>query len=97
MSEILENQVKITPELKQQTIKDYAIHDGDCGSPEVQVAILTLRIRNLTAHVKVHKHDYHTKRGLLILVGKRRRLLKYLKRIDVTRYQKLIAKLGLRK
>lgn len=97
MSEILENQVKITPELKQQTIKDYAIHDGDCGSPEVQVAILTLRIRNLTAHVKVHKHDYHTKRGLLILVGKRRRLLKYLKRIDVTRYQNLIAKLGLRK
>ena len=97
MSENLIEQVKITPELKQRVIKEYATHDGDCGSPEVQVAVLTLRIRNLTAHVKVHKHDYHTKRGLLILVGKRRRLLKYLKRVDETRYQKLITKLGLRK
>lgn len=97
MSENLIEQVKITPELKQQVIKEYATHDGDCGSPEVQVAVLTLRIKNLTAHVKVHKHDYHTKRGLLILVGKRRRLLKYLKRVDETRYQNLITKLGLRK
>lgn len=97
MSEILEEQVKITPELKQQIIKEYAIHEGDCGSPEVQVAILTSRIKNLTAHVKIHKHDYHTKRGLLMLVGKRRRLLKYLKRVDDTRYQSLISKLGLRK
>ncbi len=97
MSEILNEQVKITPELKQQIIKEYATHEGDCGSPEVQVAVLTFRIKNLTAHVKVHKHDYHTKRGLLILVGKRRRLLKYLKRIDEVRYQNLITKLGLRK
>lgn len=97
MSENLVEQVKITPELKQQVIKEYATHEGDCGSPEVQIAVLTLRIKNLTAHVKLHKHDYHTKRGLLILVGKRRRLLKYLKRVDETRYQNLITKLGLRK
>ncbi len=97
MSDIVDEQVKITPELKQQTIKEYAIHEGDCGSPEVQIAILTLRIKNLTAHVKVHKQDYHTKRGLLILVGKRRRLLKYLKQVSNTRYQNLISKLGLRK
>ncbi len=97
MSENLVEQVKITPELKQQVIKEYATHEGDCGSPEVQIAVLTLRIKNLTAHVKLHKHDYHTKRGLLILVGKRRRLLKYLKRVDETRYQNLIIKLGLRK
>ena len=97
MSENLVEQVKITPELKQQVIKEYATHEGDCGSPEVQIAVLTLRIKNLTAHVKLHKHDYHTKRGLLILVGKRRRLLKYIKRVDETRYQNLITKLGLRK
>ena len=97
MSDMVDEQVKITPELKQQTIKEYAIHEGDCGSPEVQIAILTLRIKNLTAHVKVHKHDYHTKRGLLILVGKRRKLLKYLKQVSDTRYQNLISKLGLRK
>ncbi len=97
MSDIVDEQVKITPELKQQTIKEYAIHEGDCGSPEVQIAILTLRIKNLTAHIKVHKQDYHTKRGLLILVGKRRRLLKYLKQVSNTRYQNLISKLGLRK
>lgn len=94
---LTDSQVKLTPELKQQTIKEYAIHEGDCGSPEVQIAILTLRIKNLTAHVKEHKHDYHTKRGLLLLVGKRRRLLKYLKKVDESRYQNLISRLGIRK
>ena len=96
MSEIQEI-VKLTPQLKQEIIKTYAIHPGDVGSPEVQVAILTTRIKNLTAHMKMHKHDYHTKRGLLIIVGKRRRLLNYLKSKDESRYQSLIKRLELRK
>lgn len=94
---IEENNIKVTKELKQATIKEYAVHEGDVGSPEVQVAILTLRIKNLTSHVKENKNDIHSKRGLLILVEKRRRILKYLKRISDERYQFLIKRLGLRK
>ncbi|MBR1944497.1 MAG: 30S ribosomal protein S15 [Alphaproteobacteria bacterium] len=87
----------VTKELKQSTIKEYAIHEGDVGSSEVQTAILTLRIKNLTNHVKENKNDIHSKKGLLILVEKRRRILKYLKRISEERYQNLIKRLGLRK
>ena len=89
--------MSITAEKKQEIIKEYAIHDGDVGSPEVQVAILTERIKNLTEHMNLHKKDFHTRRGLLIMVGKRRRLLDYLKKVDETRYQKLIERLELRK
>ena len=89
--------MSITAEKKQELIKEYAIHDGDVGSPEVQVAILTERIKNVTEHMNLHKKDFHTRRGLLIMVGKRRRLLDYLKKVDETRYQKLIERLGLRK
>jgi small subunit ribosomal protein S15 len=89
--------MSITAEKKQEIIKEYAIHDGDVGSPEVQVAILTERIKNLTEHMNLHKKDFHTRRGLLIMVGKRRRLLDYLKKVDEARYQKLIERLELRK
>ena len=89
--------MSITAEKKQELIREYAIHDGDVGSPEVQVAILTERIKNLTEHMSLHKKDFHTRRGLLIMVGKRRRLLDYLKKIDESRYQKLIERLELRK
>ncbi len=89
--------MSITAERKQELIKEYAIHDGDVGSPEVQVAILTERIKNLTEHMNLHKKDFHTRRGLLVMVGKRRRLLDYLKKVDETRYQKLIERLELRK
>ena len=85
--------MSITAERKQELIKEYAIHDGDVGSPEVQVAILTERIKNLTEHMNLHKKDFHTRRGLLVMVGKRRRLLDYLKKVDETRYQKLIERL----
>ncbi len=80
----------------QEIIAEYGQHDSDTGSPEVQVALLTERIKHLTDHMRAHKHDYHTQRGLLMLVGKRRRLLNYLKRQDVERYRSLIASLGLR-
>ena len=89
--------MSITAEKKQELIKEYAIHDGDVGSPEVQVAILTERIKNLTEHMSLHKKDFHTRRGLLVMVGKRRRLLDYLKKVDEKRYQKLIERLELRK
>lgn len=83
-------------EKKSAIIKEYALTDGDSGSTDVQVAILTTRIKELTAHVQVHKHDHHSRRGLLLLVGKRRRLLKYLKKTDITRYRALIERLGIR-
>ena len=89
--------MSITAEKKQELIKEYAIHDGDVGSPEVKVAILTERIKNLTEHMNLHKKDFHTRRGLLVMVGKRRRLLDYIKKVDETRYQKLIERLELRK
>ena len=79
------------------TINDNKLHDSDTGSPEVQIALLTERIRHLTAHMQVHKKDFHTQRGLLMLVGRRRRMLDYLRRNDVERYRALIAKLGLRR
>jgi len=82
---------------KQELIKQYQRHGKDCGSPEVQVALLSQRIGDLTEHLKVHKKDFHTRRGLLMLVGQRRRLLNYLKDRDINRYRELIDKLGLRK
>ena len=84
-------------ENKEKTIREHRTHEGDTGSPEVQVAVLTRRIAHLTEHLREHKHDYHSRRGLLKMVGKRRRLLKYLQKKDVERYRALIAKLGLRR
>jgi small subunit ribosomal protein S15 len=84
-------------ENKEVVIREHRTHDGDTGSPEVQVAVLTRRIAQLTDHLREHKHDYHSRRGLLKMVGKRRRLLKYLQKKDVERYRSLIAKLGLRR
>lgn len=85
------------PDDKQAIIDEFAQSEGDTGSPEVQVALLTKRISHLTEHLKVHKHDHHSRRGLLMLVGQRRRLLNYLRRRDIERYRSLIARLELRK
>lgn len=82
---------------KQAIIKEFAVHEGDTGSPEVQIAILTRRINELTEHFKVHKHDFHSYRGLMKMVGRRKNLLAYLKDEDYDRYKTLIARLGLRK
>ena len=87
----------IRKEIKDQIIKEYATHEGDTGSPEVQVAVLTYRINELTDHLRTHIHDDHSRRGLLKMVGKRRKLLDYLAKKDIERYRALIAKLGLRK
>ena len=81
---------------KKAIMADYATVDSDTGSPEVQVALLSKRISDLTEHLKTHKHDHHTRRGLLQLVGRRRRLLKYLEKTDINRYRTLIERLGLR-
>jgi small subunit ribosomal protein S15 len=89
--------VSITAERKQALITEYATEASDTGSPEVQVAVLSERIRNLTDHLATHKKDFHSRRGLLVMVGQRRRLLDYLKRSNVTRYETLIARLGLRR
>jgi len=89
--------VSITQERKQELIKEYATAEGDTGSPEVQVAVLSERIKNLTEHLKEHKKDFHSRRGLLIMVGQRRSLLDYVKRKDVKRYESLIQRLGLRR
>ncbi len=78
-------------------IEEFGMHGSDTGSPEVQVALLTERINDLTEHLRVHSHDHHSRRGLLMMVGKRRRLLNYLRRQDVERYRSLISKLGLRR
>ncbi len=83
--------------VKKQIIEEYATTPGDTGSPEVQVALLSRRIKDLTEHLKDHKHDHHSRRGLLLLVGQRRRLLGYLQRIDIERYRSLIERLGLRR
>ncbi|MGI8695999.1 MAG: 30S ribosomal protein S15 [Mycobacteriales bacterium] len=83
--------------IKSQIITEHATHDGDTGSPEVQVAVLTRRIADLTEHLKLHKHDHHSRRGLLLLVGRRRRLLKYVQNTDIARYRALIERLGLRR
>ena len=84
-------------ETKKKIIADYATTEGDTGSPEVQIALLTKRISDLTEHLKMHKHDHHSRRGLLLLVGRRRRLLKYLREVDVARYRSLIERLGIRR
>ena len=89
--------MSITAERKKELIEKFATKPGDTGSPEVQVALLTARIEQLTEHFKVHKKDHHSRRGLLKLVGQRRRLLNYVKAQDVDRYRKLIAALGIRK
>ena len=89
--------MSITAERKTELIKEYETGAGDTGSPEVQVAVLTERILNLTEHLKEHKKDFHSRRGLLMMVGQRRRLLDYLKRRNQTRYQDLIGRLGLRR
>ena len=82
---------------KQDTINDHRIHESDTGSPEVQIALLSQRIRHLTEHLQEHPKDHHSRRGLLMLVGRRRRMLDYVRSIDVERYRALIAKLGLRR
>ena len=87
----LDNQVK------QEIINEYATHPGDTGSPEVQIALLSRRIKDLTEHLKSHKHDHHSRRGLLLLVGQRRRLLSYLQSVDIERYRSLIERIGLRR
>jgi small subunit ribosomal protein S15 len=89
--------MSITAERKQEVIAEYGTAVGDTGSPEVQVAILTERIRNLTEHLKIHKKDFHSRRGLLMMVGQRRRLLDYLKRKEVQRYVTVVERLGLRR
>ena len=87
----------MTKEQKQEIIEAYKMHEGDTGSPEVQIAILTARINELTDHLRVHKHDNHSRRGLLMMVGKRRNMLDYLAKKDINRYRATIAKLGIRK
>ena len=82
---------------KQAIMKEYATHEGDTGSPEVQIAVLTAQINRLTEHFKEHKHDYHSQRGLMKMVGRRKNMLAYLKNKDLERYKSLIARLGLRK
>ena len=86
-----------TEAVKQETISEHRLHETDTGSPEVQIALLSKRISHLTEHLKAHPKDHHSRRGLLMLVGQRRRLLDYLRRNDVERYRALIAKLGLRR
>jgi small subunit ribosomal protein S15 len=87
----------IAAEKKQELVKEYRRHEGDSGSPEIQVAILTSRIGEITEHLRSHKHDYASRRGLVMMVGKRNRLLRYLARSDRDAYQQLIKRLGLRK
>ena len=83
--------------IKNEIIKAYATHEGDTGSPEVQIAVMSRRILDLTEHLKMHKHDHHTRRGLMALVGRRRRMLGYLKNTNIERYRTLIERLGLRR
>jgi small subunit ribosomal protein S15 len=92
-----ENAVALDTAQKQVIFDEYGTVPNDTGSPEVQVAMLTKRIADLTEHLREHKHDHHTRRGLLLLVGRRKRLLKYLEKTDINRYRTLIAKLGLRR
>ena len=87
----------MTKEQKTAIIKEYAAHEGDTGSPEVQIALLTYRINSLTEHLKVNKKDHHSRRGLLMMVGQRRNLLAYLQKNDIERYRSIIARIGIRK
>jgi small subunit ribosomal protein S15 len=84
-------------ETKKRIVAEYGLSDGDTGSPEVQVALLSHRIAHLTEHLKQHKHDHHTRRGLLLLVGRRRRLLNYMQKQDINRYRSIVERLGLRR
>ena len=84
-------------DVKKQIMAEYATTDGDTGSPEVQIAMLTQRIKDLTEHARTHKHDHHSRRGLLLLVGRRKRMLRYLESTDIERYRALIKRLGLRR
>ena len=87
----------LSTDVKKQIMTEYATTEGDTGSPEVQVALLTQRIKDLTEHSREHKHDHHSRRGLLLLVGRRKRMLRYLEATDITRYRELIKRLGLRR
>ena len=87
----------MTKDVKNQVLAEYATHEGDTGSPEVQIALLTFRINNLTEHLKENKKDHHSRRGLLMMVGQRRNLLAYLQKNDIERYRSIIARLGIRK
>ena len=87
----------LSKERKDDIIKEYATHEGDTGSPEVQIALLSARISELTEHFRTHKHDHHSRRGLMLLIGKRKRLLTYLQNEDIGRYRSLIKRLGLRR
>jgi small subunit ribosomal protein S15 len=89
--------VPLTKEEKEEIIRKFRVHDNDSGSPEVQIALLTERIKQLTGHFQVHKKDYHSRRGLLKLVGQRRRLLDYLKSRKIDKYRRIVKELGLRK
>ncbi len=87
----------MTQAQKNEIIKEYALHEGDTGSPEVQIAVLTKRINDLTEHLKIYKKDNHSRRGLLKMVGRRRNLLAYLKKVDIERYRSIVKRLNLRK
>lgn len=89
--------MSLEAKVKNDVISQYATHPGDTGSPEVQVAVLSQRIKDLTEHLKEHKHDHHSRRGLLLMVGQRRRLLGYLQKVDINRYRALIERLGIRR
>jgi small subunit ribosomal protein S15 len=89
--------VALSTDEKKTILTEYGMHDSDTGSPEAQIALLTKRIVGLTEHLKVHKHDHHSRRGLLLMVGRRRRLLNYVMRVDIERYRSLIQRLGLRR
>jgi len=89
--------VALTTQEKKTILAEYGVHDTDTGSAEAQVALLSKRIADLTEHLKKHKHDHHSRRGLLLLVGRRRRLLNYLQKVDIQRYRDLIGRLGLRR
>ena len=87
----------LAQDVKKQIITEYGTSEADTGSPEVQIALLSKRIRDLTEHLKIHKHDHHSRRGLLLLVGQRRRLLNYLAKTDINRYRSIVERLGLRR
>jgi small subunit ribosomal protein S15 len=89
--------VALSTAQKNEVLTEYGLREGDTGSPEAQVALLTKRIKDLTEHLKAHRHDHHSRRGLLLMVGRRRNLLKYLARTDIVRYRSLIERLGLRR
>ena len=93
----MKGEISMLKEEKQAIMAEYALHEGDTGSPEVQIALLTKRINDLTEHLKIHKKDHHSRRGLLMMVGQRRSLLGYLKDVDIERYRSIISRLGIRK